>query len=169
VGKTSVARILPTGLGAVEVGDLALRLHAGQRNRRGTIEVDLSRLRRAFARFVRSAPSGIVVGHLAHFLPVSYVVVLRCHPIELDRRLKRDPHQRAERESNLLAETLDIVLVEALSTGVSVREVDTTHRSVSEVARIVGHLIRRRPPARYGEVNWLADRGVTEELLRGAL
>lgn len=69
---------------------------------------------------------------------------------------------------NVLSETLDIVLVEALRTGVPVREVDTTGRSPAAVAHLVAQVVRRRPPSRYGQVNWLADRRVTEELLRDA-
>ena len=59
--------------------------------------------------------------------------------------------------------------MEALAAGAPVREVDTTERSVAEVARTVEGLVRRRPAARYGQVNWLADRRVTEELLRDVL
>ncbi len=110
-----------------------------------------------------------MVGHLAHFLPVSYIVVLRCNPVELARRLRGARRTPGDRTANVLSEALDIVLVEALAAGVPVREVDTTDRSVAEVARIVEGLVRRRPAARYGQVSWLADHRVTEELLRGAL
>jgi adenylate kinase len=133
------------------------------------VEVDLPALRRAFRRFVRSEPKGIVVGHLAHYLPVSYIVVLRCHPFELARRLKRSHRSREDVSANVLSETLDVVLVEALTNDVPVGEVDTTGRSVSEVTRIVTGLVDRRPAARYGRTRWLADPHVTEELLREKL
>lgn len=153
----------------MEVKDLALRLGAGRRRGPGSVEVDLAAVRRAFRSFARSSPDGVVVGHLAHFLPVSYIVVLRCNPLELAHRLRRTRRTPRDRTANALSEALDIVLVEALGTGVPVREVDTTERSVAEVARTVEGLVRRRPAARYGQVNWLADRRVTEELLRGVL
>jgi adenylate kinase len=126
-------------------------------------------MRRAFRSFVRRVPTGIVVGHLAHLLPVAYIVVLRCHPLELARRLKKSHRAPADVSANVLSEALDVVLIEALAAGVPVREVDTTGRSVSHVARIVSELLRRRPSARYGRINWLADRRVTEELLREGL
>ncbi|MGA7860958.1 MAG: AAA family ATPase [Thermoplasmata archaeon] len=168
-GKSKTARRLSSRLHAVEVKDLALQLGAGRRRGPGSVEVDLTTLRRAFRSFARSSPDGVVVGHLAHFLPVSYIVVLRCNPVELARRLRGARRTPGDRTANVLSEALDIVLVEALAAGVPVREVDTTDRSVAEVARIVEGLVRRRPAARYGQVSWLADHRVTEELLRGAL
>jgi adenylate kinase len=168
-GKSSAAKRLPRDLPAFEVRELALRLGAGRRRDPRTVEVDLPQLQRAFRRFARTNPSGVVVGHLAHFLPVRYVLVLRCHPRELARRLRTARRSARNRAANVLAEALDIVLVEALATGVPVREVDTTRRSVAAVARIVERLARRRPPASYGRVRWLADRRLTEELLRGTL
>jgi adenylate kinase len=164
-----VAKHLQSSLPAVEVSELALQLGAGRRRGHGSVEVDLAALRRAFRRFTRTTPTGIVVGHLAHFLPVRYIIVLRCHPRELARRLRRVGRSRKDLTANAFAEALDIVLVEALATGVPVREVDTTHRSVVAVARVVESLVRRRPRASYGRVRWLADRRLTEELLRGTL
>jgi adenylate kinase len=166
-GKSSVAKRLPPDLPAVEVQELALQLGAGRRWGRRSVEVDLAALRRAFRRFARTTPTGVVVGHLAHFLPVRYVIVLRCHPRELDRRLRKARRSARDRGANVLSEALDIVLVEALASGAPVREVDTTRRSITGVARIVAGLVRRRPAASYGRVRWLADRRLTEELLRG--
>jgi adenylate kinase len=168
-GKSSVAKRLRSAPPAVEVSELALQLGAGRRRGHGSVEVDLVALRRAFRRFARTTPTGVAVGHLAHLLPVRYVIVLRCHPRELARRLRRVGRSRRDRTANAFAEALDIVLVEALATRVPVREVDTTHRSVAAVARGVESLVRRRPRARYGRVRWLADRRLTEELLRGTL
>jgi len=168
-GKTRVTKLLRTTTPVVEVSALALQLGAGRRTGRRSVEVELPALRRAFRSYQRSHPKGVVVGHLAHLLPVAYVIVLRCHPQELARRLRRSRRSSPHRAANLLSEALDIVLVEALAVGVPVREVDTTGRSPAAIARIVEGLVARRPPATFGRVNWLADRRVTEELLRGGL
>ena len=47
-------------------------------------------------------------------------------------------------------------------------EVDTTGRSVEEVAREVDRLLRQGGPSRHGRVDWLADPRVTAHLLDGA-
>ncbi len=165
-GKSGTGRRL-VGFEIVEVARLAGRLGAARRINRGRVEVDLDRLGPAFRRYQRTHPAGIVVGHLAHLLPVSYAIVLRCHPHELARRLRGARRPARAIAENVLAEALDVVLIEALRRGLPVYEVDTTRRSPTEVARTVQRLVERRPSPHYGEVRWLADPRVTAQLLRG--
>jgi len=137
--------------------------------RGGGLEVDLPKL----VRKLRSRPSrfhaDIVVGHLAHLLPVRDVVVLRCHPVELERRLRSSRHgdMRSRRE-NLLSETLNLVTAEAVGQRRRVFEVDTTGRRPSDVAREVASWLRGPRPSRWGRVDWIADPAVTEQLLEWA-
>jgi len=162
-GKTTVAHYLPSTLRCIEVSELARHWGVARRSSRG-VTVDLGRLTRMFRR--RRPPADVLVGHLAHLLPVRDVVVLRCHPEVLAQRLARagrgSPNDRRE---NYLSEALDVVLVEAVRPGRRIWEVDTTDRSARAVARTVARLARRRPPARYGSIDWLADPTVTEHLL----
>ena len=110
----------------------------------------------------------VVVGHLSHLLPVDRVLLLRCHPVELARRLaRRRSISLRERRENLVSEAIDLIRWEVEASGRSVLEVDTTRRSPVEVARECERRLasRRRGPS--PRVDWLADRRVTEELLRG--
>ena len=108
----------------------------------------------------------LVVGHLAHLLPVHDVIVLRCHPLELERRLRAaDRGTPAERHENFVAEATDVVLREALGPRRRVWEIDTTRRPVGSVARAVAERLRRRGPPAFGKVDWLADPRVTAHLL----
>jgi adenylate kinase len=163
-GKTSVAgRLAP--LRAVEVADLA-RAWGLARGRGRSIEVDLPRLIRA-ARAPRAlAPVDVVVGHLAHLLPLRDIVVLRCHPLELDRRLRRSVGPTAkDRRENVAAEATDVIRWEAVGAGRRVLQIDTTARTVDSVARAVARFeLTRRPGAR-PRVDWLADPRVTDYLL----
>jgi adenylate kinase len=167
-GKTTVAGRLPRGARASEVLELADRMGAarsGTAGDTGPWTVDLARMRRAWGRG-RLARDGVLVGHLAHLLPVRDVIVLRCHPRELERRLGRHRRQgRRERDENLVAEATDVILIEAIRPGHRVWEIDTTARSPSDVALEVRRLLRRRPPPSYGRVDWLADPWVTAHLL----
>lgn len=166
-GKSTVARRL-RDVAVVEVGEAALRHAAGRRLPRGRgVEVDLARLRRALSRRPEPTPT-VLVGHLAHLLPVDGAIVLRCHPLELARRLARARRGSAsDRRENVGAEALDLVLTEARARRLPVWEVDTTARSPSAVARDVARLLDRRPRPRPARVDWLADRRVTDFLLRG--
>jgi adenylate kinase len=168
-GKSSCARALGSAIESVEVADLAVRSGAG-RQVGSVTEVDLARLSRGFRR--RSPPERItlVVGHLAHLLPIQEVVILRCHPLELLERLRRAHRGRAsDRRENAISEALDQVLIESVSLGRTVREIDTTGRSPRSVALEVRQALGRPLVPRTGVVDWLADGRVTDFLLREPL
>jgi broad-specificity NMP kinase len=149
----------------VEVSALALRERCGRRRGR-SVEVDLEALSRRVASSPAVIGGSVVVGHLAHLLPISDVVVLRCRPDVLVDRL-RGAHRGSadDRRENFLAEALDVVLTEAERLGRRVWELDTTRRSVASVAREVGTILDDRPPARVGVVDWLSGRRVAAHLL----
>lgn len=164
-GKSSVAARLAARWRMCEVAELALDLRAGRRRGR-TVEVDLPRLRARIRARRRLPDVDVLVGHLAHLLPVRDVIVLRCHPVELARRLRRARRgAAADRRENFLAEATDVVLREALGPGRRVWEVDTTGRTVADVAREVDRRLRRRGRSSYGTVDWLGDPRVTAHLL----
>ncbi len=164
-GKSAVAAALGSRWRSLEVADLARR-NGAARGRPGHVEVDLARLRRRLR-----APSAwvgvdVVVGHLAHLLPVRDVVILRCDPAELERRLRRARRGSApDRRENVLAEATDVVLFETVKPGRRIWEVDTTARSVGSVAREVARRLRVRGRSYYGHFDWLADPNVTAHLL----
>jgi adenylate kinase len=164
-GKSAVARALRREWPSIEVGPWAASIGAA-RKIRGGYEVDLVRLRRSIRRASSAPPAPLLVGHLSHLLPVDDVIVLRCHPEELRRRLARGhrgtPGDRAE---NYVAEAIDVILLEAVRPGRRVYEIDTTARTVRDVARKVAQRLKRRGPSDYGRVDWLSDATVTEHIL----
>lgn len=133
------------------------------------IEVDLP----SFVRFLRRHRSAVraelLVGHLAHLLPVQDVVVLRCHPRELGARL--DAIRRgswAARRENMVAEAIGVITAEAVVRRRTVYEVDTTGKDPLRVAREVRRWMAGPRTARWGGVDWLLDRSVTAHLLEWA-
>jgi adenylate kinase len=164
-GKSAVARLLAPDLTCVEVGELALACGCGRRTARG-YEVDMIALEKAVLRSRALRGVDLVVGHLSHRLPVRDVIVLRCRPDELLRRLRRSRRGSVrERHENYIVEAIDAILAEAVGSGRRVWEIDTTGRSVREVARAVLARWKRRGPSAYGRVDWLADPSVTAHLL----
>ena len=79
---------------------------------------------------------GIVESHLAHHLEADRVVVLRCEPNELERRLRDRGDAAAKARENAESEALDVVLSEAVDqhNPEAVYEIDTTDREPSAVA-----------------------------------
>jgi len=167
-GKSSVAAgLAELGISSEEVGALAVRLGLARR-RPGGLSVDLEALVKRTRR-PSSFRSDVVVGHLAHLLPIRDVVVLRCHPTELARRLGAS-RRRSERDrrENLLCEAIGVVTSEAVERRRCLLEVDTTRRPPRAVARSIARWMEgpRRP--RWGEVDWIADPTVTAHLLEWA-
>ncbi|EQD32931.1 adenylate kinase, partial [mine drainage metagenome] len=167
-GKSAVARRLPASLPAVEVGDWAADHGLGRRSA-GGVEVDLATLRRRFWSLHRQDPYAVYVGHLAHLLPIPDVLLLRCHPLEIARRLAAAGRGSAsDRVENVAAEALDVILCETLDLGRRVWEVDTTERTADAVARAVARRAVLRGPPRFGRSRWLVDPDVTAYLLERA-
>lgn len=79
---------------------------------------------------------GYVEGGLAHFLPCDRLVILRCRPDVLRRRLETRGYSPAKVAENVEAEALDVVLCEALEIRPpeSLLEIETTERSAEETA-----------------------------------
>jgi adenylate kinase len=166
-GKSAVADHLASRFSVIEVAVLA-RLYGAARRSRGSLVVDMNRLRKALQHPGALDDFDLVVGHLAHLLPVREVIVLRCHPLELVRRLR---HVRGgdslDHQANFVAEAIDEILGEALGQKLRVFELDTTGRSIDAVAATVSRRLRRGGPPRWGRVDWLRDANVTAHLLDG--
>jgi len=164
-GKSSVGDRLRGELRVVEVSDLARR-HGAARGRGRHVAVDLARLRRSLRRPGALDDVDLVVGHLAHLLPVSEAIVLRCRPVELVERLRRARRgSAADRQANFVCEATDAVLLEAMEAGRTVFEIDTTGRTVGAVVRDVRRRLATGGPPRFGSVDWLVDPAVTTHLL----
>jgi adenylate kinase len=78
----------------------------------------------------------VIDSHLSHHLDADRVVVLRCHPEELARRLRERGETDEKAEENAESEALDVILTEAVEGhGLDdVYEIDTTDRDPDEVA-----------------------------------
>ncbi|NEU59011.1 adenylate kinase family protein [Halorussus sp. MSC15.2] len=99
----------------------------------------------------------LVESHLAHHLDADRVVVLRCHPEELERRLTDRGESEAKASENAESEALDVILSEAVNEhGVeNVYEIETTDRDPEAVAAEISAVVSddREPSA--GTVSYL--------------
>jgi len=93
-------------------------------------------------------------------MDVDAVVVLRCHPEELKKRLAKKGWSEKKMRENLEAEALDIVLERALEKHERVWEVETTGKEIKEVSEEVKKIIDEMPPPNYGKIDyseWLME------------
>jgi len=161
-GKSSVCKILKEHYPVVDLNELIEeeRLYTGVDEKRKTKIVDIDTLIEHVTHL--NLKNTIVFdGHLAHYLPVDIVVVLRTSPSELRRRLGKQGFSEAKIRENIEAEALDVVLVEAIERNNNVYEIDTSGKEVEEVAECIMEIIKdpdkHRDKYKPGSVDWSGE------------
>lgn len=92
--------------------------------------VDNSKLINFFKKFIKRSDENIILdGHISHILPsslVDKVIVLRCKPNVLEKRLKRRGYSKEKIKQNIESELIGLIAYESRKMHKSVFEVDTT-------------------------------------------
>lgn len=99
---------------------------------------------------------GFVEGHIAHLLPCDRIVVLRCRPDELRKRLAQRKYREEKIRENAEAEALDVCLIETAGDFDPSRilELDTTGRDAGYCADRIEAFVRGEIPADFGHIDW---------------
>ena len=153
-GKSSVADELACrGYRAVHLSDTMSPFVLEKDEERDTLVIDEEAWISSFV-----PVEGFVEGHLAHLLPCDRVIVLRCRPDELKRRLLSRGYGQNKIQENAEAEALDVILVESLEVHQPecLFELDTTSRSIPECASLIEQFIKGEIPPSYGSIDWSA-------------
>jgi adenylate kinase len=154
-GKTTATERLDTDLDVVHLNDVIEReeLTTGRDDERDSLVADLD----AVQEWLGDRVGVLVESHLAHHLDADRVVVLRCHPEQLEARLGERGESEASARENAESEALDVILSEAVERhGLdSVYEIETTDRSPDAVAAEIERVVdgNREPSA--GEVSYV--------------
>ncbi|MDD1674831.1 MAG: adenylate kinase family protein [Methanomicrobiales archaeon] len=99
---------------------------------------------------------GFVEGLLAHYLPVDRIVVLRCDPHRLLKRLRARGYPEEKVLENAECEALDLILIETTERHppAHILEIDTTDITAETVAdRVIGFVSGTVPPS-FGTIDW---------------
>ena len=114
-----------------------------------------------------SSGTVLVDGHLSHLLKCAdKVIVLRCHPDELRKRLSKKGWKKEKIKENLEAEILDIVLCESVEfhSEKNIFEMNTTDDSidsvVSQIIKIIDEGFKNMKKYNIGDIDW------SEEILK---
>jgi adenylate kinase len=101
---------------------------------------------------------GFVEGHIAHLLPCDRIVVLRCRPDELKKRLARRKYHEEKVRENADAEALDVCLIETVEEyePSQILELDTTGHDVPYCADTIERFVKGEIPAGFGTIDWSA-------------
>ncbi len=155
-GKTSACALL-ADVGILDLNELIKTggLHLGIDEERDSLIADMDAVRdrvREIARLgagsgvggvrgVRRAGENLTIeGHLAHHIS-DIAIVLRLSPDELKLRLNARGYSEAKVQENVLAETIDVILVEAVEWCERVYEINTTGMTVEEVAGAIREIL----------------------------
>ncbi len=167
VGKSTVAEILRRrGYKVLSVNELAERFNCVIGEEDGCKIVDVDELSKKVKDIVEDLT--IVEGHLSHLLNPDLVIVLRCNPLELKRRLESKEWHEEKILENVEAELVDVILIEALDSVGEVYEIDTTNMSPEEVANAVEEILKGKG-GKYkpGKIDWISEVGdEIEEVMR---
>ncbi len=141
-GKTRVAKLLAkTRFVHIDLNKLIAKekLYSGWDKKRKTWIADIDKVEKFIKAEIKKYGRSVVIdSHISHLLPASFVdivVVLRCDPQELEKRLKRKRWNKNKVQENCEAELIGLILFEARKKHKKVLEIDTTGRTPKQVAR----------------------------------
>jgi adenylate kinase len=99
---------------------------------------------------------GFVEGHIAHLLPCDQIVVLRCRPDELRKRLAQRKYPEKKIRENADAEALDVCLIETVEAfgPLQILEIDTTGHDAAYSAGLIEGFVWGDIPADFGSIDW---------------
>ena len=151
-GKSTIAQILRSrGSIVTPQADTIADYITGSDPERDTLEVDEEAWCKEFV-----PVEGGIEGHLTHLLPADKVIILRCRPDILARRLRDRGYAEGKVLENVEAEALDAILIEALECHKpeTILELDTTSSSPEECARAIGDFIAGKRQPAHGITDW---------------
>lgn len=152
-GKTSVAgELAGNGFEVIDLTEFVKQRGLGEETGNG-FEADTDAMVEALQEELENRSNVIVEGHLAHYFPADYCVVLRFEPGELRQRLEKRGYSDEKIDENVESEALDIILQEAVEKQENVIEVDTTGRNVEDVVEEVEERIEEGDTG-YGGIDW---------------
>ena len=154
-GKTTATALLDAELEVVHLNEVIERegLVEGPDPRLDTVVVDLA----AADDWLGGMDDVVIESHLAHRFDADRVIVLRCHPDELARRLRERGAGESKIKENVDGEALDLILAEAVEIHGEecVFEIDTTDREPGDVAAEIDAVIAGQCEPRVGIVSFI--------------
>lgn len=154
-GKTTAVEHLDTDFEVIHLNDVIRErdFTTGRDDERDSLIADLD----AVAEWLDDRKDAIIESHLAHEFDADRVVVLRCDPEEIERRLIERGESPESARENAESEALDVVLGHAVENHGedSVYEIQTTDRTPAEVAAEIEAVVagEREPSA--GTVDYI--------------
>ena len=142
-GKTTIARMLARhGASVIAIKSMLNEIPSCWDKERKTKIVDVKDLQRAVSKKIDRKRLNIIDGHLSHLLDADIVIVLRCRPDLLRKRLAAKKWGSSKIAENVMAEILGIIAAEALAAKAKkVVEIDTSRMKPGRAVDLVKKLL----------------------------
>ncbi|WP_296890296.1 adenylate kinase family protein [uncultured Methanobrevibacter sp.] len=160
-GKTTVSEKLSLELNweLVKINDLAVsnNLVLGIDEDKGYKIIDIDALDKTLSEIISSSENLIVEGHLSHLCcGADKLIILRCRPEILEKRLDSRKYSDAKIHENLEAEALGVCSAESLEIYKNnVYELDVTDLSINDVVSILLDFISGKKELTFGEIDFM--------------
>ena len=163
-GKTTVSELLSKKLNwkLVKINDLAIsnNLVLGIDENKGYKIIDIDALNESLSDIISVSDNLIVEGHLSHLCSgADKLIILRCRPEILEKRLALRNYSDAKIHENLEAEALGVCSAESLEIYENnVYELDVSDLTIDEIVYILIDVITGEKELSFGEIdfmNWL--------------
>jgi adenylate kinase len=159
-GKTRISKLLTEKLGyrLIQINEFAAELDAfvGYDEKMKSKILDMNKLKKEIKKLKGDF---IIEGHTSHLFPVDVIIVLRCNPKNLKKRLKEKFSNNPQKiQVNLEAEILGAITSESIMNNKKVHEIDTADKSIEEtVSEILKILKKDSEKYNAGKIDWLEE------------
>ena len=160
-GKTTISEKLSQKLNweLVKVNDLAIsnNLVLGIDEDKGYRIIDIDALNETLLNIISKSDNLIVEGHLSHLCSgADKLIILRCRPEILEKRLVLRDYSEAKVHENLEAEALGVCSAESLDMYENnVCELDVSDLSIDEAVSTLFDVINNEKELSFGEIDFM--------------
>jgi len=149
VGKTTIAERLAKKLNyrLISVNNLAEKLDAytGYDKKRQAKILDMDKLKKELQKIKENI---IIEGHASHEFPVDIVIILRCEPPILEKRLKERYPKNPEKIKENIKE-------KAVMQNKKVYEIDISKNTPDEIVNSILEILDGKEGYEVGKIDWL--------------
>ena len=157
-GKTEISKLLSKKLNykLVSINEFAEELDAfiGYDKEMESRILDMDKLKKEIKKLKGNI---ILEGHTSHLITVDIIIVLRCNPDILKKRLEKTfPSNPLKVQENLEAEILGVITSEAIMNNKKVYEIDTSEKSVEQSVNDILRILKGKTEEfKIGKIDWL--------------
>jgi len=159
-GKTEISKLLSKKVNyiLISINEFAEELDAftGYDKKMESRILDMNKLKKEIKKLKGNI---ILEGHTSHLFPVDMIIVLRCNPEILKKRLKKKFSSNPLKiQVNLEAEILGVISSEAVMNSRKVYEIDTIDKSVKESVNVILKILKGEiEEFKVGKIDWLEE------------